>query len=312
MGLLRLNDHIILPDYVGYPKTAAESLFPNNSFVADRAHEQKGTVGYVHPFDWSDIVPEQSPTLFSELPVDAALGKVDYYEVIGFAEHRASEAVWYHMLNCGLKVPAGAGTDAMGNYASLRGPVGLNRVFVKQEDALDEEDFLMKMKRGKSFISNGPIIGFTVEGKTSGDSIQLKNKTVNYSAFLRSPVPIDHFEIVWNGKVLATHTLPGDRTSADVKGSFKLSGSGWLVLRAWNEKGHPDIFDMYPYASTNPVYVLGKEKNSDQKVAAEFFLKWVSRLETKTHELLFRTKEEQNRVLEDIQKAKKFYEQLAR
>ncbi len=310
MGLLRLNNHLILPDYVGYPNTAAESLFPNNSFVADRAHEQKATVGYVHPFDWSDILPEQSPMLFSELPVDAALGKVDYYEVIGFAEHRASEAVWYHMLNCGFKLPAGAGTDAMGNYASLRGPLGLNRVFVKQQGALDEEDFLSKMKKGKSFISNGPMIGFIVDGKTSGDSIQLKNKTVNYTAFVRSPVPVDHFEIVWNGKVIAKHVLTGDRTAADVKGTLKLSGTGWVLLRVWNDKGHPDIFDLYPFASTNPIFVIGKEKNPNQKSSAEFFLKWVNRLEFKTHELPFRTKEEQAKVLEDIAHAKRFYEGL--
>ena len=36
------------------------------------------------------------------------------------------------LLNCGLRIPAGAGTDAMANYASLRGPVGLNRVYVEQ------------------------------------------------------------------------------------------------------------------------------------------------------------------------------------
>ena len=38
--------------------------------------------------------------------------------------------MWYRLLECGLQIPAGAGTDAMANYASLRGPVGLNRVYV--------------------------------------------------------------------------------------------------------------------------------------------------------------------------------------
>ena len=38
--------------------------------------------------------------------------------------------IWYRLLNLGFRLPAGAGTDAMANYASLRGPVGMNRVFI--------------------------------------------------------------------------------------------------------------------------------------------------------------------------------------
>ena len=68
------------------------------------------------------------------MPVDAALGLVDYYEVLGFADHRASAAVWYRLLNCGLRIAAAGGTDAMTNYASLRGPVGLNRTYVRIAD----------------------------------------------------------------------------------------------------------------------------------------------------------------------------------
>jgi hypothetical protein len=63
--------------------------------------------------------------------VDVALGKVDYLEVMGFSDHRTTASVWYRFLNSGFRLPAGAGTDAMANFASLRGPVGLNRVYVR-------------------------------------------------------------------------------------------------------------------------------------------------------------------------------------
>ncbi|MCB0656587.1 MAG: PD40 domain-containing protein, partial [Saprospiraceae bacterium] len=132
LGLLNLTEHYLIPDYVGYPYTAVESIFPHNSYVADVVHQQKGLVGYVHPFYDFQLFPRQSETLTNALPIDAALGNVDYYEVVGFAHHKASAAVWYMLLNCGLRIPAGAGTDAMANYASLRGPVGLNRVYVEQ------------------------------------------------------------------------------------------------------------------------------------------------------------------------------------
>ncbi len=43
------------------------------------------------------------------LPVDLALGKVDYYEAVGFVDDlMATAAVWYRLLNCGFRLAAGA------------------------------------------------------------------------------------------------------------------------------------------------------------------------------------------------------------
>ena len=86
-------------------------------------HEQRALVGYVHPFD-SVPDPAKDDPLTSELPADVALGKVDYIEVLGFSDHKSTAEVWYKLLNCGFRIPTGAGTDAMANFASLRGPVG--------------------------------------------------------------------------------------------------------------------------------------------------------------------------------------------
>jgi len=312
LGLLNLSDHFILPGYTGYPHTAVESLFPHNGFIADLAHEQNALVGYVHPFEQSEIFPDQSGTLYNELPVDIALGKVNYYELVGFSDHKASEAVWYKLLNCGFRIPAGAGTDAMANYASLRGPVGLNRVYVKGDGSLDHKYFLNSVAEGKSFVTNGPMIGFEVDGKTSGDSIFIGSKTrmLSYTASLRSQVPVDHFEVIWNGEVVAKHSSTVSMKIADVNGTVKVKGSGWLLVRAWSETAHPDLPDLYPYASTNPVFIKGTSKNSKQKTAAGYFLKWVDRIETKVSDLTFRNETEKQAVLNDVEKAKAYYGQL--
>jgi len=312
LGMLELDDHVILPGYSGYPETAVESLFPHNGFIADRTHEQHGLVGYVHPFEPSEVFPDQSSTLFNELPVDVALGKVDYYELMGFSDHKASEAVWYQLLNCGFRIPAAAGTDAMTNYASLRGPVGLNRVYVKGEGELDQKVFLKKVVAGKSFVTNGPLLGFTIEGKNAGDSVAIPSngQILSYSAFLRSPVPIDHFEIIWNGEIVARHKLSGTLKTADVKGSVKVKGSGWLLLRAWNDIGHPDLPDLYPFACTNPIYIKSQNTNPQKKVAAEYFLRWVNRIETKANELVYRNNTEKEALMKDIRNAKYFYQNL--
>ncbi len=312
LGLLNLKDHFILPGYSGYPQTAVESLFPHNAFIADRAHAQQGLVGYVHPFEQSEVFPDQSSTLMNELPVDAALGKVDYYELIGFSDHKASEHVWYKLLNCGLRIPAAAGTDAMANYASLRGPLGLNRVYVKAEETLDANVFESKLKGGKSFVTNGPMVGLKVENAQSGESIAINSKgqSLSYSGFLRSNVPVDHVEVIWNGEVVATHSLKGPTKSADLNGTIKVKGNGWLLLRAWSDQAHPDLPDLYPYASTNPIYIQSSVSNTQQKAAAEYFLKWVTRIESKINELSFRNDAEKQSVVKDIQNSKSFYQSV--
>lgn len=312
LGLLNLKNHLLLPVYAGYPQTAAESVFPHNSFIADQAHEQVALVGYVHPFEQSELFPDQATTLVNELPVDAALGKIDYYELIGFADHKASEHVWYKLLNCGMKIPAAAGTDAMTNYASLRGPVGLNRVYVKAEGSLDVNVFQSELKAGKSFVTNGPLVGLKVESATPGDSIMInpKGQTLSYSGFMRSNVPVEKVEIIWNGEIVATHSLKASIQSVDFKGTIKVKGTGWLLLRAWSENAHPDLPDLYPYASTNPIYIQSNMKNAQQKQAAEYFLKWVTRIESKINDLVFRSDVEKNSVVSDIKNAKAFYQKL--
>src|SRR6202007_2889677 len=91
-----------------------------------------------------------------QLPGDAALGKLDYMEILGFSDHRSTASVWYRLLNLGYRIPAGAGTDAMANYSSLRGPVGMNRVYARVPKGRPEVNaWLAALKNGRTFATNG-------------------------------------------------------------------------------------------------------------------------------------------------------------
>ena len=164
-GLLGLTTNLLLPVYAAYQGTAAASLWPTNAEVHDLAATQGGSSGYVHPFD-SEITPSDTTTpLRDEFPVDVALGKVDYYEALGFVDdYKATAQVWYRMLNCGFRIPAGAGTDAMADYASLRGPVGMNRVFVRApgQGPLTRQRFYAGLTAGRTFATNGPLLDFSL------------------------------------------------------------------------------------------------------------------------------------------------------
>src|SRR5256885_12690534 len=74
-----------------------------NADVADLAHAQGALFGYVHPFDTPPDPGDTTEQLTYELPVDVALGKVDYLEVMGYSDHRITSGIWYRLLNCGFR-----------------------------------------------------------------------------------------------------------------------------------------------------------------------------------------------------------------
>jgi Tol biopolymer transport system component len=276
LGLLHTQRYL-MPDFSAYQFSALTSPYPHNGVIADLVHAQGGLVGYVHPFD-TVPVPE-TESLTNAMPVDVALGKADYIEVVGFADHKATAEVWYRLLNVGFRVPTGSGTDAMANYASLRGPVGMNRVYLATGGSVEADALKSALKEGRTFATNGPLLALDVDGKAPGETITVAaaGQTVRYRAALRSPVAVDHFEVVQNGVVVARHKLSKTRTMADVSGQLKLRSSGWIVLRAWNDGADPLILDLYPYATTSPVYVSVAGAPTNSPADAQYFVHWLDR-----------------------------------
>jgi TolB protein len=277
-----LRQHLILPNYAGYVNTAAASLFPDNPFVGALAHAQGGLSGYVHPFDPPAPNPTAAEPLTHALPVDVALGTVDYLEVLGFSDHLTTASIWYRLLNAGFRIPAGAGTDAMANYASLRGPVGMNRVFVRSGPALDYRGWLAALKAGRTFVSNGPLLSFTLGGRHPGDDIVLPEGVHQLVArvSLRSLVPVERLEIVANGVVLAPIPLTEGGTRADASIPLPLTRSGWLTLRAWSAGATHPVLDTYPFATTSPIYVTVAGRPMRSAPDARYFARWIARLES--------------------------------
>lgn len=313
MGLLNLKENLILPGYVGYPQTAVSSLYPHNGFVADAAHRQGAFVGYVHPYEVPEIFPDLASTISHTDPVDAALGRVDYYELLGFSDPHATSVVWYHMLNTGIRLGVAGGTDAMANYASLRGPVGLNRVFVPGPATMSSEEFLTGIKRGRGFVTNGPMIGFMLGDSKPGDSLGLgkKKKTIPYKAWMRSNVPIEKIEVIYNGDVVASHGGPQPVTQLDISGTLTLRENGWVLFRVWNAGAHRDVFDVYPYASTNPIFIHQGIPSSKAAVSAAWFVRWIDRVEKMTKETPnFRNEAERAIVLKDMAAARAYYQKF--
>jgi TolB protein len=279
-GLLGLSRNVVLPGYAGYAGTAAASLYPDNATIADEVHAQGGLFGYVHPFDTYPDPYDTAATLSDELPTDVALGKVDYIEVVGFSDHLSTARVWYQLLNCGFRLPAGAGTDAMTNFASLRGPVGTDRVYV-HSPAPDHRRWLAALKAGKSMATNGPLVNLWANGAEVGQEISLPagGGAVRFRTWLRSYVPVDHLQLIGNGEIVADLPLIGDHSAADTTFTLRVSRSGWYTLRAYADKPHEPVLDIYPFGTTSPIYVTVGGQPVRSREDAEYFTTWLDELQ---------------------------------
>jgi TolB protein len=279
---LGLKDHYLLPDFAGYAGTAFASPVPTNAQQFDLAHAQGAITGYVHPFDEPVDLTRVQGGLPYELPVDVALGKVDFLEVMGYSDHLITSDIWYRLLNCGFRIPAAAGTDAFPNFALLRGPPGLVRVFAKS-GRLDHRAWLDAIKAGRTFVTNAPLLTLTVDGHDIGDVERLEagRHRLKVHVTLRSPVPVDHLELIANGKVAAQFAFAAREPGAirmDTTITVPVNATTWFVARAWSDKPRLPVLDLYPFASTSPVYVKVGSAPTHCGADADYFLAWIDAL----------------------------------
>jgi hypothetical protein len=314
LGVLGIHGNMLLPGYAGYPNTAAASLSPTNADVADLAHAQGALVGYVHPFEEQpQPLTRPAHTDADELPVDVALGKIDYLEIVAFADHQATAGVWYRLLNLGFRIPAAGGTDAMANYATLRGPVGLNRVYASVANgALSSESWLEALRQGRTFATNGPLLDFSVAGNPIGSTLRLeRGQSVSFSARLRSIVPVDHAQVVCNGRIARELALGPHRDRLEVSGTLPIGSSGWCLLRAFTAKAEYPVLDNFVYATTSPVYVSVRGERPRSPDDARYFKAWIDHLLQTTGSYPdWNSATEKAGVLQTLKDARAVYERL--
>jgi hypothetical protein len=244
--------------------------------------------------------------------VDAALGLVDYMELVSFSEPLTSAWVWYRLLNAGFRIAAGAGTDAMTNFASLRGPVGLNRVYARLEGPLTRERFHAALKAGRTFATNAPLLEFTLGGHQIGGEIALPagGGRLELRARMRSYVPIERFELVSGGRVVASFGVGADSMRSVVDTTITVDRSAWYTVRAWSRAArHPVLDSYYPFATTSPIYVMVGGTPIRSPEDAAYLLRWTNRLDSLARASdAWNTAEEREAVLDQIARARAVYQ----
>jgi hypothetical protein len=214
----------------------------------DEARRQGATVVWCHnTFGLEDI-----PNL--------ATGRLDAMNIFDGGTHGSFRNTFYRYLNAALKVPFSTGTDWF--------IYDFSRVYARIPALSKPADFLGALKGGRTYITNGPFLEFSVDGKAPGETARLgkpgkgrvRGRVVGRVDFRRA-------ELVRNGAVVGT------AASAAKDGVFEaaldleveLAEPGWLALRVPPPpvKDDPELQEAVPanefgqplFGHTSPVYV---------------------------------------------------------
>ena len=200
-----------------------------------------------------------------------------------------TQEIYFHILNCGFRLPPSAGSAS----GVLPNPVGYNRAYVHLDGEPSWEAWHEALRRGRVFVSNGPLLRCRADGKLPGHVFSSTDSLeVAISMQLDSSDPIRSVEVIHNGRVLPIK-LPG---------SVRFQHSGWFLVRAI-----ADLDQTFRFALTGPWYVeIGKEPRPVRKQSAQFFLDWTRERFSKLDTMNFNGKDE---VLETVRDAEAYWKQ---
>jgi hypothetical protein len=241
----------------------------------------------------------------AEAPVAAALGKLDGFNLFDPCWKELEYRIWYHLLNCGIALPASTGSDWF--------ICSNNRVYVQTGEGFTYRSWLEGLRDGRTFITNGPALFLEADGHGPGSRLDLPTAgSVAIQVEWRSHYPVTRIEVVRNGEVVARRDLAegADRREGTWRVDVDVPGHGWIAARAYGEAR--DSFLQPVYAHTSPVYVGDGPPPDRARESAAFFLK---RLDESSEQIgrfgRFTRDEQRQEVLHLFREARKVYAGLA-
>jgi len=282
-------DSLYNPWYYGPGYPVYDNLDLPNSVALQFARKRGGINSYVHPVSGRNPFPQNAAPngLPLELVPDAVLGDVDTLEVAClWSDELGTSEAWYRLLNLGIPVAPSAGSDTMHNFYRTMA-IGSTRIYAKPEGAMNLPNYLEAVRNGRSFVTNGPMIKFNVNGAEAGGVVNAApNQAVQWKLDSWSTLPVEKVEILvngqvaWSGKGLET---TGHKTFS---GSINTPRGGWIAARIYGGTTRPPMMDSYPFAHTAPIW-FNRTGSSDVDAArrsAQDLLRWLDVAEKRLNE----------------------------
>jgi TolB protein len=255
-----------------------------NAEALRHAREHGGLGGYVHPVPVHDpFSPENPDNVPTGFVADAVLGEIDFIEVAClYTSEIGTAAVWHAVLNLGIPLAASAGSDVMNDYYRTMA-IGGTRVYVKPQGELNEETYLAALKDGRSFVSTGPMLEFTVEGAGPGDAVDPGDGQVAWTANVHSAMPYDRLEIFVNGVSVQSFDGSDSSGSKSYSGDIEVPEGGWITARVTGPYTGWPAMNTDLYAESSPVWIgeVGSVNAEDMRRSARQLLQILDQSETR-------------------------------
>jgi hypothetical protein len=252
---------------------------PSELFLASRKknpaailvvnHPRAGDLGYFNNFY---LDPESAATALT-----AFSPNFDLLEVLNgpyfYSSNGAAIEDWFHLLNRGYYYPIVGSSDAHGID---RDETGCARTYVfydgEKGGRLDRGAIIQALKKGRAFVTNGPIVEFKVNGQyTSGDFAKAKDGKVDARVDVRSApwVVVDEVRLIINGERKFIYPIPESGTAGtkfEKEISLALNRDSYICVEVLGNKTLFPVLQetsdsgllsdaTLPYALTNPVFV---------------------------------------------------------
>jgi len=279
-------------------------------WVFDIVHKQGGLTGYAH-------VHNDGYWVHCDMAINVPKGKADFAEMLQF--NVMGTSLYYMFLNLGFKLTAAAGSDV-----PWGGTIGDVRMYAYtgKGKPFDTDAWFEGVRKGRTFVTNGPLIELFVDDAIPGDEIRvsenrkLRVKARAWGHAQRQQLPA-LLEIVVQGDVIKRVESNDGKTDAlSIEFDIEAKHGFWIAARAYAADGTK--------AHTTPVYVV-RDLHADGDVKELRFWKheeasklidqmvvYLGEIETKTLNIQKTSEAERQRNFETQQWANQAPELLKR
>jgi hypothetical protein len=212
-----------------------------------------------------------------------------------------SHDVYFHLLNCGLRIPPSAGSGS----GLLPNPPGYNRVYVHVDGPLSYEKWWEGLRAGRVTVTNGPTLQPSVQGQLPGhvfEEVQGRPAEFEIALTLSTRETINYLEIIKDGHVEHEVSFAQYQEGARLP-KVRFDRSGWFLVRAVTNSTKT-----YRFAMTGPYYVQFGPRPRISKRSAQFFLDWVLERQRQIKEI--EDAGQRAEVLKYHQKAREFWQDI--
>ncbi len=203
-----------------------------------------------------------------------ATGRLDAQNIFDGGIHSSYKHSFYRYLNAGFHVPFSTGTDWF--------MYDFSRVYVNAGKVVTPAQWLEALAEGKSYITNGPLLEFTVDENGPGSTVdRAAGRTLKVSGRGWGRADFGRLELIQNGRVVdsAAAQRQNEHFAARLETTLAVEGPCWLALRTpapplagdedLSEPVNKNEFGKDLFAHTGAVYVhVDGRSYMDREVAA--------------------------------------------